>query len=319
MGKVLSSPSRVMFSDPAVPAGASTTWLAFHAREGLDNLADADGARGRAAEGEVAVPLHVVAVLEALPLVVGEELAEAAEAQGDGLVWAELLHVVRVVDRPGVVAPDELLEPPGRVGEVDPLPAVDGLVGRVGEALAAVRAVVVGRGGAVEPVCLDHRFDRDVVAPVEAEEARHEVLRGLQHAVLGRGARDDLCRRVMQPAVVVPVQDPAVKELLAAARHEHLVAQLVVPVVEEGQLPLEADAVGNELGQPLAKLLRAIVQRRVPRSMTMDNVDLGDIGSGGQRILVHAEPGGGSIRAASCQTESSGVTCRRRLPTSAFP
>lgn len=69
-------------------------------------------------------------------------------------------------------------------------------------------------------------------------------------------------------------------------RHEHLVSQLVLVVIEEGQVARGVEGAGlvcNLLAQ------RRRVALRVPAAMPMQHVQLADVGSGRQRILVHSE------------------------------
>lgn len=85
------------------------------------NVADADSAAGGGFEVVISREGEVDAVFEALPFLVGEELAPRRVAKGNSFIGAEGLRVIGVTDVPFEVA-GEGLQALGCILEVDVLP-----------------------------------------------------------------------------------------------------------------------------------------------------------------------------------------------------
>ena len=106
-------------------------------------------------------------------------------------------------------------------------------------------------------------------------------------------------------AVQVLVQDAGVEELALADGGEGVLTELVGPGVEEGQVAGEAGAVLDVGGDLEAN---GNVVCGVASAVAGQHVQGGDIGAGGQGVLVDAEAGGGEVVAQlAVEVEDVGV------------
>ena len=168
---------------------------------------DADSSAGGGGEAVVTVELQIYAVFETFPFFIGEKVApfgvsvlwqalagpqlKERTTYCDRLVRTNCLGVIGVSRSP-VVSSCHRLEACCRVGKVDAFPNQRGIVATSGVVVFRVVALVVARQGVVKAELFPDDDERCVVCPFEAEEACHEVLSGLEHAILACGACQNL-------------------------------------------------------------------------------------------------------------------------------
>ena len=81
-----------------------------------------------------------------------------------------------------------------------------------------------------------------VLCPAQAEETSHEVLGRFDHAALRGGSRYNFAAVVgVQMTVVVLVQSARREELFFSYWHQNLLSELVVPAVQEAEVPGESN------------------------------------------------------------------------------
>ena len=136
-------------------------------------------------------------------------------------------------------------------------------------------------------VLLDDDFECNVVCPFQAEEASHEVLSRLQHAVLSWRSRDDLGCRIVETAVVVVVEHAAVVQLLSSSSDEDFGAKLIFPAIQKAELSTPG---GSPIGCDVMELAPKGAHRartsRVSSAMSVEHVHLADVGAWRERVLV---------------------------------
>jgi len=142
--------------------------------------------------------------------------------------------------------------------------------------------------------------------PQTYKEASSKVLGGLDHAVLRLctedGKRAGLGEVVEEMAIQLPVCHSQHEVLAAAKRREQVGAQLVAPVAEERQIARESQPRLGRIAQFTCKLLRASPLGRVPRSVTVKQVHLGNLTtSGDQRAGLRQAIIGRVDRVPGCQ------------------
>ena len=211
-------------------------------------VSNPNGTPGGRLKSAAAVERQIDRVFESLPLLVREEIAKGRVAKGDGLVRAQRLGGVGIRQRP-VVTFDQRLKATGGVSEVDLLPGETGIVSAGVDGRVGVVALEVASQRRVEVGLLNLHLERYVLGPFQAEEARHEILRTLKHAVLGRCPSDDLSFGIVKPPVLVVMEYTGIEESdadvsMISANLRHRVRRTLDDQPGRGSLP-RADSSTN--------------------------------------------------------------------------
>lgn len=298
-------------------SGGLSDEMVFESCLDLFNVARTNRTASRALESVVASEVDVHAVLIAFPLLVIEQAAESRITQGDSLIGTERLGVVAVLCSPVEERAGARVQAFSRIGKIDFVPS-SGSVGSTFVGISVrVGAVVVTRE-CVVPSALSIFNGKDqssVFSPPEAKKTSQEVLCRLCHPVLSSGSSNDLAAIIgIEMAVHVLMECAGVEELLLSHGHQDLIAEKVLPAVQEAQFSRECDIAKSAIGIVLNLLgqeLSTSSSGRIPCAVTAQHVDLYNAGIFWQSILVHTKADGirEVVRELAVKLEDVPVIC----------
>ena len=145
-------------------------------------------------------------VFIAFPLFLREHATPWRVAVGICIIRAKSLRGNGVSKSP-IVTSDLALKALGGVSQIDGVPMIASLWTTAIDSVKVSRVIADKEAGQarVKTKLFDVDFNRGVLSPVETKEASQEVFCSLKHTILGCCTGDDLCRGVVQLAILVEV------------------------------------------------------------------------------------------------------------------